>query len=90
MTSPANIIGIIKVDGHEVPVVSGDTFGACLLRAGLLIMRRSRTGQLRGMYCAIGVCNECLLTVDGRQNVRACVTRARPGAQIETGGSAHS
>jgi predicted molibdopterin-dependent oxidoreductase YjgC len=39
------------------------------------------------MYCAIGVCNECLVTVDGVHNMRACVTKARPGAVVRTMGS---
>lgn len=65
-----------------VAIAAGDTLGACLMRAGLLTLRRSRTGEPRGLYCAIGVCNECLLNVNDQPNVRACVTPAQPGAQV--------
>jgi len=78
-------IGRLSVDGESIPIFAGDTLGACLLRAGRLATRRSRLGQPRGLYCGIGICNECLLTVDGRPNMRACVTPASPGAIVETG-----
>lgn len=78
-------IGTLVVDGEAVTILAGDTLGASLLRSGRLATRRSRQGQLRGLYCAIGICNECLLTVDGRPNVRACITPAVPGATIDTG-----
>ena len=78
-------IGSLTVDGEAIAITAGDTLGACLMRAGRLATRLSRGGRPRGVYCGIGVCNECLLTVDGRPNVRACVTLARPGAVVETG-----
>ena len=78
-------IGTVTVDGETVAIQPGDTLGACLLRSGRLATRRSRQGQPRGLYCGIGVCNDCLLTVDGRPNVRACITPALPGATVDTG-----
>jgi thioredoxin reductase/bacterioferritin-associated ferredoxin len=48
-------------------------------------MRRSvRYGSPRGVYCNIGLCNECLVTVNGMPNKRACVTRATPDCRIQT------
>lgn len=78
-------IGSLLVDGRSLEVRPGDTLAACLLRAGVLALRPSLTGQPRGLYCGMGVCNDCLLTVDGVRNVRACVTLARPGSQVLTG-----
>jgi hypothetical protein len=80
-------IGALVADGLEVPILEGDTVGACLVRAGRLTFRRSRSGDPRGLYCAIGVCNECLVTLDGTLNVRACITPARPGARVQTEGA---
>jgi hypothetical protein len=57
------------------------------MQAGMLAIRHSKSGEPRGMYCAIGVCNECLVTVDGVHNVRACVTKAQPCAVVQTKGS---
>jgi aerobic-type carbon monoxide dehydrogenase small subunit (CoxS/CutS family) len=84
MPSPAPIIGQVVVDDQQVDILEGDTLGSCLMRAEVLAMRRSRSGQLRGLYCAIGVCHDCLVTVDGVPNVRACMTLALPKAKVET------
>lgn len=78
-------MGSLVVDGEAIAIAAGDTLAACLLRSGRLVTRRSRRGEPRGVYCGIGICNECLLTVDGCPNVRACVTAARPGAIVDTG-----
>ena len=85
MPNPMPALGKIIVDGQEIDILQGDTLGACMMRAGVLAMRRSRSGQLRGLYCAIGVCNECLISVDGIDNVRACMTAAEPGSRVDTG-----
>ena len=79
------VIGTLTVDDREIAIMEGDVLGACLMRAGVLTTRHSRSGEPRGLYCAMGVCNECLVTVDGRSNVRACVTSAQPGARVQTG-----
>ena len=84
MPSPVPVIGKLIVDDEQIDIFEGDTLGSCLMRANILAMRRSHCGQLRGMYCAIGVCNDCLVNVDGIPNVRACMTTAQPGAKIET------
>jgi predicted molibdopterin-dependent oxidoreductase YjgC len=73
------------VDGREVAFQPGDSIAAALMRSGTMTFRHSRTGEARGLYCGIGVCNDCLVTVDGRPNVRACIAPATAGAQIETG-----
>ncbi len=36
------------------------------------------------MFCGIGVCFDCLVTVNGRPNQRACLVPARPGDDIRT------
>ena len=41
-------------------------------------------GEWPGLYCGIGVCQQCLLHVEGRGVVRACVTPYEPGMVIRT------
>jgi len=38
----------------------------------------------RSLFCSIGVCQECLMVIDGRPNVPACQTPARPGMVVNT------
>jgi predicted molibdopterin-dependent oxidoreductase YjgC len=75
----------IWFDGAPLRAYPGETVAAVLLAAG---RRRTRvSGQLgapRGVYCAMGLCWECVVVVDGRPNLRACVTPVAPGMRIET------
>lgn len=72
------------VDGQPVPARPSDTVGAALLRTGRLHWRRDLAGSPRGMFCGIGTCFDCTLTVDGNPGVRACLTRVHPGMSVET------
>jgi D-hydroxyproline dehydrogenase subunit gamma len=73
------------VDGEAIAAHPGETIAAALLAAGRRITRRTeRRGEARGPFCAIGVCHECRMVVDGEPNVRACVTSARAGMVVTT------
>ena len=68
--------------------MAGETVAAVLLAAGYRKFRNSdKEGAHRGIFCGMGVCYDCLVTVDGVPNVRACVTQVRNGMRIETGGA---
>jgi len=76
------------VDGAEVPAYDGDTVASVLWRAGRTSWRRTRLGDRpRGMFCGIGACHDCLVTVDGVTGVRACLAPVRDGAQVTTADS---
>src|SRR5205807_2635334 len=47
--------------------------------------RRTRiTGEPRGIFCGIGACYDCLVTIDGVPDQRACLIPARPGSVVST------
>jgi predicted molibdopterin-dependent oxidoreductase YjgC len=72
-------------DGREVEAFPGETVAAALLAAGVRTLRRTeKRGSPRGVFCGMGVCFDCLVSVDGRPHLRACLTRAEPGMQVET------
>lgn len=74
----------ITVDGREVSAVPGQTLGAAMTAAGLRSWRSTRhAGRPRGLFCGIGVCFDCLVTVNGSPSVRACLAEARPGDTVE-------
>ena len=76
----------MTVDGRPVLAAPGETVAAVLIASGYKAFRIDpRTGQPRGLFCGIGVCHECLVTVDGRADVQACQTEARPGMVVLTG-----
>jgi predicted molibdopterin-dependent oxidoreductase YjgC len=75
----------IVVDGLPVMAFEGESVAAALLASGRRTLRTTaRFHEPRGMYCGIGVCFDCVMTVDGRPNVRACQTAVRAGMQIES------
>ena len=72
-------------DGQPVEAYSGESVAGALLAAGRRVARRTaRRGEPRGLFCAIGVCHDCRMVVDGEPNVRACLTPARPDMVVET------
>ncbi|WP_314173912.1 (2Fe-2S)-binding protein [Streptomyces winkii] len=74
----------ITVDGEPVPGIAGQTVAGVLLAADRLSWRRSRSGAPRGVFCGIGVCFDCLVTVNGERDVRACRRRALDGDEVTT------
>jgi predicted molibdopterin-dependent oxidoreductase YjgC len=76
---------VFTFDGHEIPYVEGMTVGAALLAVGIRSWRTTRvSGRPRGIFCGIGVCYDCLITVDGQPNQRACLIPATPGLDVAT------
>jgi aerobic-type carbon monoxide dehydrogenase small subunit (CoxS/CutS family) len=77
----------VRVDGAEVTAYDGDSVAAVLVRDGRVAWRRTRHGDRpRGLFCGIGACQDCLVTVDGVSGVRACLAPASSGAEIATSG----
>ncbi|MEE1801175.1 MULTISPECIES: (2Fe-2S)-binding protein [unclassified Streptomyces] len=72
-------------DGGPVDAEPGQSVGAALIAAGHRSWRRTRnTGAPRGVFCGIGVCFDCLVTVNGRPGLRACLVEAAPGDRVTT------
>ncbi|GAA1502016.1 (2Fe-2S)-binding protein [Dactylosporangium maewongense] len=76
----------ITVDDQPVRAVPGQTIGAALWAAGVRSTRHTRgTGRSRGMFCGIGICFDCLMTVNDSPALRVCQIEARPGDVVRTG-----
>ena len=73
----------ISVDGKEIQAVEGEPIAAALLAQGMKVFRKTpRFGEPRGIFCGIGRCTDCIMTVDGIPNVRTCVTPVKAGMII--------
>jgi predicted molibdopterin-dependent oxidoreductase YjgC len=73
------------VDGEVVEAREGDSVAAALLAAGLVACRTTPVGGApRAPYCMMGVCFECLVTIDGMGSRQACLVEAREGMRVET------
>ncbi len=74
----------IVVDGCAIATFAGVPLGAVLhAQAAALRHLSGADGAPRGIFCGMGVCFDCLVTVDGRREVRACITPVRAGMRVE-------
>jgi predicted molibdopterin-dependent oxidoreductase YjgC len=75
----------LSLDGTPLAARPGQSVAAALTDAGIRSWRTTRHGgRPRGLFCGIGVCFDCLLTIDGQPNQRACLVPARDGMRLET------
>ncbi|AWB25326.1 FAD-dependent oxidoreductase [Methylobacterium currus] len=70
------------VEGRAVPAAPGASLAAALVAAGQLSLNTARDGTPRGPFCGMGACHDCLVTVDGRSGLRACMTKVRDGMRV--------
>jgi len=73
------------LNGAQATARAGDTVAAALLAAGVAYCRTTPvSGARRAPYCMMGVCFECLVTIDGVGNRQACLIPVRDGMRVET------
>jgi D-hydroxyproline dehydrogenase subunit alpha len=80
----------LRVDGRALEAERGATVAAALANAGVGACRVSASGEERGPLCAMGICFECRVSIDGEPQVRACMTLVRDGMEVATGLAAPS
>lgn len=77
----------ITVDGTRIACFAGETVAAAMLAADHVVFRMDGRGQGRGMFCNMGVCSECLITlVASGRRTRACLIEAHDGMEVATRG----
>ena len=74
----------VTIDGRPFAARMGDSVAATLFAAGLKACRTTPvSGAERGPFCMMGVCFDCLVTIDGRPNQQGCLVPVREGMRIE-------
>ena len=58
-------------DGAEIAAYPGETVAGALIASGVVTL-----------FCGMGICHDCLVTIDGTPNRRACMERARSGMVV--------
>lgn len=75
----------ITIDGERLAGIAGQTIAGVALANGRLEWRRTSARQRpRGLFCGIGVCFDCIVTVNGSRDIRACQRRAVDGDVVST------
>jgi hypothetical protein len=74
----------VTIDGEPFSARPGDTVAAALLASGRVALRSTPvTGAPRGPFCMMGVCFDCLVTIDDAPNQQACLVLVAPGMRID-------
>lgn len=73
----------IIFDGRPVKAYKGETIATALIAAGHFSSGTSFS-QPHGVYCNIGVCHSCVMTVNGVRSVRICKTLVSDGSRVES------
>jgi predicted molibdopterin-dependent oxidoreductase YjgC len=75
----------IEVDGHNVPAQEGETVATVLLAAGVrAFASHTEPYAPSRLFCGMGTCQQCLVTIDDLPNCQACRVLARPGMKVVT------
>jgi len=78
----------IFLDGKPIEAYEGETIASAIYASGLKMLRKTKKGtEPRGVYCYRGRCTDCIMKVDGKPNVRTCITEVKNGMVIETTGT---
>lgn len=84
INSPAKNIEF-TFNGELIRAVSGQTVGAAILESGKRSLRKTRfENKPRGMFCGIGICFDCLVSINGVANQRACLVQVLPNMNVQT------
>ena len=71
------------VDDRKVRAYPNESIAAAITAAGIRNFRTtSKKHEERGLFCSIGVCTDCMMTVNGLPNVRTCITPVKEGMII--------
>jgi sarcosine oxidase subunit alpha len=74
----------IFVEGTAIVAREGDTVSTALFASGLDVRRATAvSGAPRLPYCMMGVCFDCLVTIDGVGSRQGCLVPVADGMRIE-------
>lgn len=74
----------LSINGREILAYKGETLLAALIAAGYKSLKKSPLrGESRGALCGMGVCFECIVTVNGVPNIRSCMTEVEDNMKVE-------
>lgn len=72
-------------DGKLLKGFEGEPISTALKAAGVMTHRyTAKTHEPRGIFCAIGRCTDCVMIVDGKPNIRTCITPLKEGMIVQT------
>ena len=75
----------IEVDGRDVMAHEGETVATVLMAAGIhTFASHAKPYSPSRLFCGMGTCQQCLVTIDDLPNCQVCRILARPGMKVVT------
>ncbi|HWK43472.1 MAG TPA: (2Fe-2S)-binding protein [Stellaceae bacterium] len=72
-------------DGVPLRGYPGESLATALFVSGITDLRKApRSGTPRGMFCLMGICQECVVWIEGRRQP-SCQVTLRDGLQARSG-----
>ena len=72
-------------NGESFGAIPGQTIAAALLQAERTTLRTTRFNDgPRSIFCGIGICWDCVVTVNGVSNQRSCLIEVSDGMVVKS------
>lgn len=72
-------------NGEIITCDEGQSIAAAMISRGETVLRKTRIhGDERSIFCGIGICFDCVVTVNGVINQRSCLIEALEGMNVES------
>ncbi len=72
-------------NGEKFNGTNGQSIAAALIANEEREIRRTRFGEEpRSIFCGIGICFDCVVTIDGIANQRACLIEISSDMKVES------
>ncbi len=75
----------IFVDGRAITALRGDTVLTAMMLNGDRVRTSEFSGEPRAGFCLMGACQDCWVTTEAGDRLRACTTFAEAGMRLVTG-----
>ncbi|WP_448955427.1 FAD-dependent oxidoreductase [Labrys neptuniae] len=72
----------MNFEGETIAARPGESIAAALIAHGVRGFRTTRCQAERGLFCGMGVCQDCLVEIDGKPNQRACMTKVEHAVTV--------
>lgn len=72
------------IDGMACEALAGDTLLTALLTNGRRVRDDEFTGEPRAGFCLMGACQDCWVTLEDGERLRACSTFLADGMRVVT------
>lgn len=86
LATPAGRAAVtFEFEGRTLAARRGQSVASALAAAGIEATRATPSGRPRAAYCMMGVCFDCLVTIDGIPGRQGCLVAVEDGMRVSLG-----